>query len=93
MTILFSACTGSLSRSLGLVAATMSRFDEAERHFDTALRMNQHLGARPWVAHTEHAYARLLLTREGPGDRERAHGLLYECSETAQRSAYGRSRS
>jgi hypothetical protein len=30
------------------------------------------MGARTWVAHTEHDYARMLVARGGPGDRERA---------------------
>jgi tetratricopeptide (TPR) repeat protein len=32
--------TGSASRFLGILATTMSRFDEAERHFDASLAMN-----------------------------------------------------
>jgi tetratricopeptide (TPR) repeat protein len=33
-------------------------------------------GARPWLAHTQDDYARMLLARAGPGDRERAQELL-----------------
>jgi DNA-binding SARP family transcriptional activator len=67
---------GSASRYLGLLASTMSRWDAAARHFDDALAMNDRTGARPWLAHTQHDYARTLLTRDGPGDRGRAHELL-----------------
>lgn len=68
--------TGSAARSLGVLAATISRFDDAERHFRAALAMNERMGARPWVAHTEHDYARMLLARDAPGDREKARELL-----------------
>jgi hypothetical protein len=38
--------------------------------------MNTRMGARPWLAHTQDDYARMLLARAGPGDRERAQELL-----------------
>jgi hypothetical protein len=34
--------------------------------------MNARMGARPWVAQTEHDYARMLAARGESGDRERA---------------------
>jgi predicted ATPase/DNA-binding SARP family transcriptional activator len=68
--------TGSVSRNLGLLAAVLSRWDDAEQHFELALTMNQRMGARPWVAHTQEDYARMLLARDGPGDSERAGMLL-----------------
>ena len=33
--------------------------------------MNARMGARPWVAHTQHDYAQMLLDREEAGDRAR----------------------
>jgi DNA-binding SARP family transcriptional activator len=68
--------TGSVARYLGLLAATSERWDDAERHFEDALAMNVRIGARPWLAHTQEDYARMLLEREGPGDAERAEELL-----------------
>jgi hypothetical protein len=38
--------------------------------------MNQRMGARPWLAHTQHDYARTLIARNDRGDRERANELL-----------------
>ncbi len=67
---------GAVSRYLGLLATTMGHIDEAERHFEDALAMNANMGGRPWLAHTQHDYARMLLARDGPGDRERAQELL-----------------
>ena len=64
---------GSSSRYLGMLASTMSRLDEAARHLEDAVAMNERMGARPWLAHAQHDYARVLLVRDTPGDRKRAH--------------------
>jgi DNA-binding SARP family transcriptional activator/tetratricopeptide (TPR) repeat protein len=68
-------CAGSVSRYLGLLATAMSRWSEAERHFEAAIEMDTSTGARPWLAHTQADYASMLLARAQPGDRERAHEL------------------
>ncbi len=60
---------GSVARYLGIAATTTKRWDEAELHFEDALSMNAGMGARPWLAHTQADYARMLLARDGPGDR------------------------
>lgn len=75
---------GSASRYLGLLAATMKRWDDAERHFEDALEMNSRMGARPWVAHTRHDYADMLLTRDELGDREKALELVSKALDAAQ---------
>ena len=67
---------GSASRPLGLLATTMSRWDEAERHFERALEMNARMGSRPWVAHTQHDYGRMLIRRGAAGDEARGAELL-----------------
>jgi DNA-binding SARP family transcriptional activator len=63
---------GSVARSLGVLAATMRRFDEAAHHLDAAIEMNARMGGRPWVAHTKHDYAAMLAECGEPGDREEA---------------------
>lgn len=73
------ACDGAVARHLGLLATTLSRWDEAQQHFENALAMNQRMGARPYVAHTQRAYAEMLLAR-GESDRHRAHQLLAAAS-------------
>ena len=55
-----------------------------EEHFHEALRMHSRMRARPWLARTQHAYAALLLRRDGLGDRERAALLLARALDTAQ---------
>jgi DNA-binding SARP family transcriptional activator/tetratricopeptide (TPR) repeat protein len=77
------ACAaGSVSRYLGLLSATSSRWEEAERHFEDGLEMNERMGARPWVAHTQHDYARMLLARDLSGDRDKAQLLLAKALAT-----------
>jgi hypothetical protein len=69
-------CVGSVARYLGLLAATMSRWDEAEHHFEHAVEVNGRTGARPWLAYTLEDYARLLRRLNRPGDDERAQELV-----------------
>jgi len=77
-------CFGSASLYLGRLAATLSRWEDAERHFDEALGLNRRLGTRPFVAHTQHAYAAMLLARRLPGDVDAAVELLSQALTTAQ---------
>lgn len=78
------AYIGSVSGYLALLATTMSRWEEAAQHFEEALAANTRMGARPWVAHTQHDYAKMLLARDAAGDRERALELLQPALATAQ---------
>ena len=73
---------GSVSRYLGLLTITLKRFDHAQSHYEDALAMNERIGARPWLAHTQHDYARMLLARNTPGGRERAQELLDQAHAT-----------
>lgn len=66
---------GSVSRHLGILAATVARWADAERHFEAALVANERIGARPWLAHTREDYARMLAARGKRGDRERGREL------------------
>jgi tetratricopeptide (TPR) repeat protein len=74
-------CRGSVSRELGILAATMSGWDASVHHFEEALGANSKMEARPWVAHTLHDYARMLRERDEPGDRELSTEHLAEASE------------
>jgi len=75
---------GAATRYLGMLAATMSHWEDAQRHFEDALAMNARMGARPWLAHTQYQYAIMLLARSQPGDREKAVSLLDEALITAR---------
>lgn len=70
------ASFGAADGILGMLSATLGRWDEAERHFDAALTMNEGQGARPALARTRLHYAQMLFRRGRPEDRERAHSLL-----------------
>ena len=76
------AIRGSASRYLGILAATRRRWDEAGMHFEEAVAMNARMGARPWLAHTQHDYARMLLARARTHDRESARDLLNQARVT-----------
>jgi hypothetical protein len=70
------AAIGPVARYLGILATTTARWPEAAAHFEDAIAINARLGARPWLAHTRHDYARMLLARDRPGDASRALELL-----------------
>lgn len=74
--------TGSVSRSLGLLAALLERWEASVHHFEDAIEMNERMRARPWRAHAEHDYARALLSRDAPSDRDRALELLARAGGT-----------
>ncbi|MFN2555782.1 MAG: AAA family ATPase [Nitriliruptorales bacterium] len=69
---------GSVSRYLGLLAATLDRWGEAEPHFRRALEAHRRAGAPLLIAHTLREYAAMLLERGDAGDRVPADGLLDE---------------
>jgi len=73
---------GSVSRYLGSLATVTKRWEKAERHFEEAVEMNRRMGARPWLAHTQHDYARMLVARGWPGDGERAQALIDQALAT-----------
>ncbi|HEY6394822.1 MAG TPA: adenylate/guanylate cyclase domain-containing protein, partial [Candidatus Binataceae bacterium] len=69
-------CYGSVARYLGMLATLRGRFDDAERHFETAISTNTKIGARSWLAHAQHDYAAMLLKRREKQDRARAAVLI-----------------
>jgi class 3 adenylate cyclase len=78
---------GAMSRYMGMLAAVLSRLDEAARRLEDAAATNAAIGARPWVAHAKADHARVLLTRQAPGDRECACDLLRDARATYQQLA------
>src|SRR5262249_6072388 len=67
---------GCASRLLGILASTQGAWDLAEGHFDEAQAMHLKMGARPWHARTEVAYAEMLLARGRPDDVSKASDML-----------------
>jgi len=78
------ACYGAAARHLGMLAGAMQRWTDAERHFEAALEMNARQGARPWLAHTQHQFAAMLLARGRTEDRTKIVGLLDEAVAASQ---------
>jgi tetratricopeptide (TPR) repeat protein len=84
MTVAHVVSCGAASRSLGLLATVLERWEEAERHFRDAIEMNTRMGFRPWVAMTQLNFAQMLMRRNAAPDRERAEALLREALAAAE---------
>ncbi|MDX1606175.1 MAG: LuxR C-terminal-related transcriptional regulator, partial [Candidatus Competibacterales bacterium] len=76
-----TVCLGSADRFLGLLAMTRHQWEQAERHFQAALAMDEHTGGHPWLAHSRYQYACLLARRK---QSEKATPLLEAALETAR---------
>jgi len=74
----------TVSHQLGLLATTLSRFDEAEEHFRSAAALHERIGAPVWLARTRLAWARLLTSRRRHGDDALAGELLDQVLSTAR---------
>ena len=68
--------TGSVARTLGLLAATSGDRDAAARHFRAAVEVNERIGARSWAAHARMDHARLLLETGADADDEPVRSLV-----------------
>ena len=66
-----AGCIGPAGYYLGLLAATLGRWDEAVGHLERAEALNQRMGAAAVQADTRQRLAEALLARARPGDRER----------------------
>jgi hypothetical protein len=76
---------GPVSRCLALLAATAGRDREAEGHFEAAIRSCQALDTRLWTARVQCDYARFLMERNRPQDREKADTLRKLATSEAER--------
>jgi tetratricopeptide (TPR) repeat protein len=83
-------CHGPTELYLGLLAATGGRWEDAERHYDAALRWAQRCGPGLSVAWAGTYWAEALLSRGAPGDRERASSLAAEALRFAEERVSGR---
>jgi class 3 adenylate cyclase len=75
---------GSVALPVALCESVTKRFDLAEEHFDEALAAHERLRAPIWSARTRLGWARMLQSRSGPGDLERAHELARSAQTTAR---------
>jgi DNA-binding NarL/FixJ family response regulator len=66
---------GSGLHYLGLLATLLERWQEAEQHFADALAFNARIGARPFVARTQQAWATMFYRRSSIPDANRARSM------------------
>ncbi len=76
--------------SVGVAAAALGRWDDAERLFGEALDLCQRLAAPTFVAVTQVAWAQALTDQGQAGDAERAHALATQALATAEELGLGR---
>ncbi|MDQ4089950.1 MAG: tetratricopeptide repeat protein, partial [Actinomycetota bacterium] len=67
-----------LERVAGMAAAAGGRWDDAQRHYERALRQAEDMPHRVERAEVRRCYATMLLERAGPGDHERGRQLAHE---------------
>jgi eukaryotic-like serine/threonine-protein kinase len=79
-----AACNGPIDRVLGLLARTMGRLDDAERHLGNAVEIATRMNDRPGMALCGLALAEVLLERDRDNDRELALELLSTVLGTAR---------
>jgi tetratricopeptide (TPR) repeat protein len=77
-------CWGAAAHYLGILAATIGRFDEAEQWLQRALDMNRRMGAAPWVARGLYELGRLQLHRAEQPPGLDAATLFDEARELAE---------
>jgi predicted ATPase len=78
------AAGGPIAYYLGILAAALSRFDAAGRHFEVAIETSERIGARPYLALAQGAYGAMLARRGATLDRQRARQLLADALQSAQ---------
>jgi nucleotide-binding universal stress UspA family protein len=78
--------SGAVDLHLGVLAAVLERFDEAEAHFTTAHRMHEDAGAPAWLARTRLEWGQMLQKR---GDSERSRPLLEQALAIAAEIGQG----
>jgi tetratricopeptide (TPR) repeat protein len=67
---------GPVALRLGMLAAMLERWEEAERHFEAAMERCSQLGARPVTARVLYERSRMLLARGADGEQARAVEVL-----------------
>jgi class 3 adenylate cyclase len=76
---------GTIAWVLGALASTLERYEQAEGHFAAAAEIEQRFGAPLFLARTRAGWARALIARGRPEDRDRAQTMLQQAQDTAGR--------
>lgn len=76
---------GAMARYLGLLAAMLGRWTDAEAHFERALALNARIAARGFLAYTHADFADMLIARnDGADDWPRASSFADAALVTAR---------
>lgn len=75
---------GAVALYLGLLAATVGDWPDAEARFAAAAAIHERIQAPSWLARTRVEWARTLLGRGEGGDRDRAAELLRQAIQAAE---------
>jgi class 3 adenylate cyclase/tetratricopeptide (TPR) repeat protein len=76
---------GTFAWTLGMLAATLGRHERALEHFAAAAEIEERLGAPLFLARTRADWARTLIARGRPDDRDRAQTMLEQAQEVSER--------
>ena len=79
---------GVVSHYLGLLATTLGRHEDAQRHFADAMLLYDHLAVPFWAAQTRIALAGLLMSLSAKTDRTRALQLAREALHLASEHGF-----
>jgi class 3 adenylate cyclase/tetratricopeptide (TPR) repeat protein len=82
--VLIAVTRGCTAHYLGMLAAMMGRYDEAEEHFLAAKGLVTRLGVPVALAHAHLEWARMLFARDQPGDADRGRQLLTQALGSAR---------
>jgi tetratricopeptide (TPR) repeat protein len=74
---------GAADRSLGQLYGVLGLFEEADRHYQEAWRLEESMGFAPLAARSRYWHARLLAQSTDSNDRNRARHLLRTAGGTA----------
>lgn len=74
---------GPVFRSLGMLASLTGQHEAGRQHFEASMAMSERMGARPWLAHSQYQFGRMLLGG-APKDAEEAVDLLRAALEICE---------
>jgi class 3 adenylate cyclase/tetratricopeptide (TPR) repeat protein len=81
--------TGSVERTLGVLAATLERWEQAEQHFAAAAEYHERVGAKLFLARTWLNWGGAILARGEAADSERGRELIGRAAELAREHGSG----
>ena len=76
MVSLATVCLGATDLATAWLLHTLGDLDAADERYRSAAAVNARIGARGWLAQARADHARLLLDRDGAGDRDAARRLI-----------------